>query len=870
MSGLARAELGPQLGGRQAPLRSAADWIALQSGTPAWLARPEASCLELPDGLSACFAPGTSEDHAQAFYAWHVFRVGGLPYSAPSRWTQTATNGTTSGAAPITLTYSFVADYSTGSASTSNTIHATLDSQFGSRQTWKNLFADIFAGWSAHCGITFVEVSDDGASWPGSAGVLGTRADIRITSFSVDGQYGVLAYAYTPNVGDMALDNNEYWADSGNNYRFLRNTLLHELGHSIGLLHVNPRDGTKLMEALLNTSFEGPQDDDIRGALSSYGDASETNETAATARSLGTYSSGTTHSRLALHANSDNDWFVLNGVSGAALIITATPSGASYSVSPDPGTPAATNTAAIHPLRVEAYAAGGATLLASAAAAAGQAAQTASFQIPSGESSVWLRVYTTSSTNGVQRYALNVSAGSAILRTLTLTSAPAGAAITLSPADSTGQSSATAPATRTYSNGATVALTAPATLGTAAFVRWRLDGAQQTFAQRTLSVPLEADRSAEAEYTTTLAVSAGADQTIVAGDTAQLSAALVGGTGPFAYAWSPSAGLSNPAAAAPSANPAQTTTYTLTVTDAAGHTASDAVTISVAPGLSVAAGEDRTVLANRGFTLSASAAGGTAPYTYSWSPAAGLTTSTAATVSGAIGASTTFTVTATDAAGRTATDQVEVLVADPLQVRVSGTGFYVRGQTIALSASATGGAVPIRYSWTPGGQDGSTTTPSISVTPSTTTTYTVTIEDALQQRAVVGVRVDLVEPLTVNASASAGRINGGDSVELFADTTGGLAPLTYQWSPAELVASPNVADSTAAPVEATTFTVLVTDRLGQSASGSVTVEVGGVSGLSPALPAIGCGAGVGPLGLMTLLLLAGGRKVGTREGGKVE
>ena len=69
---------------------------------------------------------------------------------------------------------------------------------------------------------------------------------------------------------------------------------------------------------------------------------------------------------------------------------------------------------------------------------------------------------------------------------------------------------------------------------------------------------------------------AGEDQEVCLGEEVQLTA-----SGGVRYSWSPAAGLSDPSIPNPVAAPFQTTTYTVTVTDACGNSATDEVVVSV-------------------------------------------------------------------------------------------------------------------------------------------------------------------------------------------------------------------------------------------------------------------------------------------------
>ena len=237
--------------------------------------------------------------------------------ASDSRWQSTASGSTGQAGDPITLTWGFANDGTQTLEPDSQTsrvpsdLIASFDSQFGAgpgggdltQRPWFIFFEQSFDRLSDLMGVTFqYEPNDDGTNHGFLNGLIGVRADVRIAGISMDGSGGTLAYNYFPNGGggDMALDTDDLsgFANSANNYRFLRNIVMHEMGHGLGLEHSSSNNANFLMEATINTSFDGPQHDDLRGFHWMYGDALEKtnsgagNDTAALATALGALAAG--------------------------------------------------------------------------------------------------------------------------------------------------------------------------------------------------------------------------------------------------------------------------------------------------------------------------------------------------------------------------------------------------------------------------------------------------------------------------------------------------------------------------------------------------------------------------------------------------
>ena len=231
--------------------------------------------------------------------------------------------------------------------------------------------------------------------------------------------------------------------------------------------------------------------------------------------------------------------------------------------------------------------------------------------------------------------------------------------------------------------------------------------------------------------TVTVRANAGPDKTIALGGSCTLGGSAAGGTPPYTYTWTPTTGLSDPNIAQPTASPATTTTYTLTVTDSLSQVSTDTILVTVT--LRANAGPNRTIALGGSCILEGSASGGAPPYTYSWTPTTGLSDPSIAQPTASPTTTTTYTLTVRDSLSRVSTDTAVVTVASAVVANAGPDRTIAPGGSTTLAGSASGGLSPYTYSWSPatGLSDPNVAQPTAS--PTVTTTYTLTVCDSLSQ-----------------------------------------------------------------------------------------------------------------------------------------
>lgn len=297
---------------------------------------------------------------------------------------------------------------------------------------------------------------------------------------------------------------------------------------------------------------------------------------------------------------------------------------------------------------------------------------------------------------------------------------------------------------------------------------------------------------------------AGVNQAICTGNSTNLSA-----TGGVSYVWSPSSSLNNAASATPIANPAITTTYTLTVTDINGCSATDAMVLTVHPLPPASAGTPVSVCNGHSTMLN-----GSGGVSYVWAPAGTLSSTVISNPTATPINSITYTVTVTDANTCSATASVVVSVNSNPPANAGPDASICLNSSTVLNAS--GG---VSYSWSPATGLSSVSVPNPVASPGINTVYTVTVTDQSGCTATDAMTLTVLPLPPANAGPDQS-VCFGTQAQLTA--TGGIS---YVWAPATTLSNINIAAPVATPQNNTSYTVTVTDGNGCSQTDAVAINL---------------------------------------------
>ncbi|MEO5584565.1 MAG: gliding motility-associated C-terminal domain-containing protein [Flavobacteriales bacterium] len=340
--------------------------------------------------------------------------------------------------------------------------------------------------------------------------------------------------------------------------------------------------------------------------------------------------------------------------------------------------------------------------------------------------------------------------------------------------------------------------------------------------------------SATAQITVTVhplpVVNAGNDTIICAG-----AQATIGGmpTSPTAagYQWNPATGLNDATTANPIATPAGTTSYTVSVTDGAGCSNTDSMTLTVQQLPALVAGPDTSFCAGGSVQLNATGTG-----SFHWTPDTGLSNPDMGNPIASPAETTTYVVLLTDDLGCSSGDTLTVFV-HVLPAVSTGTGPWLcLGSSVILSTSGSDGT----YSWTPASSLNDPTSTAPTATPGSTTSYTVTVTDMNNCTASDMVTVTVGTDPPINAGPEQ-HACVGVPVELGGSPTS-VPGSSYLWAPPSGLNDPTSANPMASPTGSTEYTLTVTnDTCTSTASVLVNVGTQGQAGFTARLEP-GCDA----------------------------
>jgi PKD repeat protein len=275
-----------------------------------------------------------------------------------------------------------------------------------------------------------------------------------------------------------------------------------------------------------------------------------------------------------------------------------------------------------------------------------------------------------------------------------------------------------------------------------------------------------------------------------------------GGTPNYTYSWNPG-GLKTPTITG-----LPSFTYTVTVKDLKGCTATTIATISQPAALSVNTISLTNVSCKGGSngSVTANPLGGTAPYTYIWTPG---NTTNAILSNVSVG---TYTVTVNDKNNCTA--QKSVTITEPTLLQVNSTITNVScpsGNNGMIKATPSGGTGPYTYLWLPINKTTAT------VSGLTAGTYSLTVTDAKGCKNTTTHTIIQPQPIVIAFIVKNVSCFNGSDATVTTSVAGGTAPYTYSWS----IGSIKTANLTGLKIG--TYTLTVTDTAGCKASKAVTI-----------------------------------------------
>ncbi len=310
---------------------------------------------------------------------------------------------------------------------------------------------------------------------------------------------------------------------------------------------------------------------------------------------------------------------------------------------------------------------------------------------------------------------------------------------------------------------------------------------------------------------TSLTIAVTGTTTICSNSSASLSVSSSGGITPYTYNWSNGAGTNSTVVV----SPASTTTYIVTVSDNCGQTATGDVTVTVVNNLNVAVTPTNPYICpDESVSLTASGASD-----YTWTPAAGLSSTTGAIVTASPTTTTTYTINGITS-GCAGSTTVTVNIANPISATASSTDENCGHSNGTVTANSIDNCLQgFIYSWNTIPPQSTQTATNLSAGA-----YTVTVScggcTATATTAIANIAGPSVSISNI-VNSTCGLSNGSAS----ATANGGTIPYSYHWN-----CSPPQNSQIMSNIPPGTYNVTVTDANGCIAMNMVVIT--GTPGLS--------------------------------------
>jgi large repetitive protein len=286
------------------------------------------------------------------------------------------------------------------------------------------------------------------------------------------------------------------------------------------------------------------------------------------------------------------------------------------------------------------------------------------------------------------------------------------------------------------------------------------------------------------------------------GTNGSISTSTQGGTAPYTYLWLPFGQTT------PSVSNLSVGNYTLTVTDQNNCTLSETYTVQQIPQMEInVVPTPASCFGGDDGSAASTVSGGTAPYSYNWSPSGGTN---------AIGENLSagnYTLTVTDNLGCSKNTSVQITEPLPLSLTTTATPTSCQGAADGgVQVTVQFGTAPYNYLWTPGNHTTST------VSNLSAGNYSVIVTDVNGCQATASAIINSPDNLTISLN----QLNpvtcfGGANGSIAITAIGGTPNYSYSWSPV------GGTGATATQLVAGNYTLTVTDQNGCNTTQSFTI-----------------------------------------------